>query len=152
MTWATTAAWVAGTSLAITAYSTHKQIEAAKETQKFREKQAEEERKRANIQNVRGMREQIRAQRAAAAQIENASALAGTSTSSGAAGGIAGTQADLAGNMAYMGQMSTLDQRVSELGVGAAGAQADAAKWGAIGGLSGTIFSGSGGFKAMKGS
>ncbi len=140
---------LAASALAITAYSTERSIDAARDAKRFREQQANEERKRANIQNIRGMREQIRAQRAAAAEIANASAISGTSQSSGAAGGIAGSQADLAGNIAFVGQMSEIDKRVGQAGMGVVNAQTQGQIAGAYGALSGTIFTGAGGFKPL---
>ncbi len=71
--------------------------------------QAENEKKRADIQNVRSVRQQIRQQRIAAASIAGRAATGGTIGSSGMAGGIASTQAQLAGNLSYSSDIADVN-------------------------------------------
>lgn len=142
--------WLALASLAASAYSTKVQADSAKTAQRYREAQAEEEKKRANIQAVRASREQIKAQRLEAARVANAAAQSGTEGSSGAAGAIAGSSADLASNLNYANVMGAADRRIGELGVGAARANTQGQIWGAYGNLAGTVFSGSGGFTNFR--
>lgn len=141
---------LAAASLAVTAYSTDQQIKASKQAQAFREKQAREEQKRANIQAIRSMREQVRAQRVEAARVANTAASTGTSNSSGAAGAIAGSGTDLASNLSYGAQMQQIDTSVGSAGVGAARASTQGQIWGAYGNLAGTVFQGVGGFSAFR--
>lgn len=135
--------------LAVMLYSTERQIDAAKDAQEFREQQAAEARKKSDIQHIRDVREQVRSQRANAAAIVNAGANSGTSTSSGALGGISGTQADLAGNIAFTNQMTELDNRIGQLGVSAAKAQTQGTIFGAYGQVAGAAFTGMGGWKTI---
>jgi hypothetical protein len=138
-------------SLALAAVSTVMQYEAAQDQKDASERQFEAERRKADIQNVREVRNQIRQQRMTAGAIEAQGANAGVSGSSGVMGGIASTQSQLAGNISYMGDVDRQNRAIGQAQVDMGAAQAAGAQWGAVGALGGTIFNSQGGFKTLFG-
>lgn len=123
-----------------------------------REREFEAQRQRAEVQNVRSVRQQIRQQRAAAAAIMGRGATTGTLGSSGVAGGVGSTQSQLSSNLSYMSdiadtQTASADasraagQAQYEMGV-ASGNLAEAQAWGSLGQ---TIFTQAGGFGTIFG-
>jgi hypothetical protein len=163
---------VAATSLAATAASTYQSIGAQKdaayqarvtagETQAAAEKQYAAEQQKADVINVRSVRQQIREQRMAQSSMLNMGAQTGGMGSSGLAGGMGSVGSQAAGNLSFMAQTAEANtaiggaalegaQAQSRGGAAIAQAQSNAAVWGAVGQLSGTIFTNMGGFKAMK--
>jgi hypothetical protein len=123
-----------------------------------REKEFQAQQQRAEIQNVRGVRQQIRQQRAAAASIIGRGATTGTLGSSGVAGGVSSTGAQLASNLSYMSDIADTQTVSGEASVmagqarlaagQAAGALSEAQAWQ---GLGGTIFTAANGFGTIFG-
>lgn len=118
--------------------------------------QAALEQRRADIQNARNLRAEIRQSRIAAASIRNQGANAGTFGSSGVLGGISSVGAQHASNVGNFNQNTEINSAVfgtqvqqANANLAFADAQADGAMWGAIGGLGGTVFQGAGGFKTI---
>lgn len=103
--------------------------------------QADAERRRADVENVRNVRQQIRAARLAQASIVNQSALSGTMGSSGMLGGISSVGSQLSGNINYMSQIAEENTNIFNAQVNQAKASANAAMWGTIGSTARTIFS-----------
>ena len=167
---ATTA--VGGAMLAVATVATVSSISAQKdaayqarvtagETQAAAEKQYAAEQQKADVANVRSVRQQIREQRMVQSSMLNMGAQTGGMGSSGLAGGMGSVGSQAAGNLSFMAQTAQANtaigaaqlegaQAQSRGGAAIASSQADAAAWGAVGQLSGTIFTGMGGFKAMK--
>lgn len=116
------------------------------------------EQKRAEIQNVRQIRQQIRQQRAAAASIIGRGATTGTLGSSGVQGGVSSTGSQLAGNLSYMSNIADVNtanaassERFASAELQAGQAAGDLAAWGAFGNLGNTIFTQAGGITAFGG-
>jgi hypothetical protein len=122
-------------STAASIYSTKQAGEAAKE-------QAQAQQRRAEIQNVRNVRQQIREARLAEASMTNVAAQTGGMGGSGLAGGLGSVGSQLSGNLSYMADVAEQNTAISNAAISGAQAQSDAAMWGSIGKLSGTIFSG----------
>lgn len=132
---------------ATTAVSTVKQIEGQREARAQNERAAatqqqqyREESQKAEIQNIRAVREQIRASRIAQSSMVNQAALSGGTGGSAVAGGVASAGSQLSGNLNYMGQIAEQNTKIGSLSAEAAGyqaaaasAQADAAIWGTVG-------------------
>jgi len=137
------------TALALTAYSTYEQGEANRKREQAASKQYQAEQRRAEVQNVRSVRQQIREQRLAAAGMTNVAAQAGGFGGSGLAGGIASTGSQLAGNLNYMGQIAAQNTQIGAAAMAGAQAQAQGAAWGSIGQFAGTIFQGAGGVSTI---
>ena len=137
------------TAIAVTSYM---QYDAQKEAKSANERAAaiqqqqfKEEQKRADIQNIRSVREQIRATRIAQSSMVNQAALTGGTGGSAVAGGTASAGSQLSGNLNYMQQIADANTRIGTLAAGAAqagadaaSASADAAIWGTIGSAVGT--------------
>lgn len=122
-------------STAASIYSTKQAGEAAKE-------QAQAQQRRAEIQNVRNVRQQIRESKLAQASMTNIAAQTGGMGGSGLAGGLGSVGSQTSGNLSYMADIAEQNTAISNAAISGAQAQSDAAMWGSIGKLSGTIFSG----------
>ena len=132
------------TAIAVTSYM---QYDAQKEAKSANERAAaiqqqqfREEQKRADIQNIRSVREQIRATRIAQSSMVNQAALTGGTGGSAVAGGVASAGSQLAGNLNYMAQIAEQNTAIGSLAAQTAGfqgqaasASADAALWGTVG-------------------
>jgi hypothetical protein len=130
------------------------QISASRKAQKANERAAEEQRKaykaeqrRAEIQNVRSIRQQVRAARMAQGQMTNTAALTGGLGGSGLAGGMASVGAQTAGNLGYMQDIAQQNTAISNAQIASAGFQAQASKaqsqgavWGQVANLGKTVF------------
>ena len=141
------------------AYSSYQQVkaqdkakEATENASRVQQQQFKEEQKRADIQNIRSVREQIRATRIAQSSMVNQAALSGGTGGSAVAGGDASAGSQLAGNLDYMGQIAAQNTAINSLAAQTAGfqaqaasAQADAAIWGTIGNVASWV--GSAGMK-----
>jgi hypothetical protein len=135
------------TAVAVFTYATYENVQAQKEAQSLNERAAatqqqqyKEEAKKAEIQNLRSVREQIRASRIAQSSMVNQAALSGGTGGSAVAGGVASAGSQLSGNLNYMGQIAEQNTKIGSLAAEAAGyqaaaasASADAAIWGTIG-------------------
>ena len=132
------------------------QREAKKATSAQREGQARvlaEERKRAEVENVRKLRQQVREQRIAQASLTSQAALTGGVGGSAVAGASASAASQAAGNVSFMQDIAEINTNIGNIQMETAqrvgGAQSRAATYGAIGNLSGTIFSDLGGWKKV---
>ena len=131
-------------------YSTYQQSKAMDRAAAASERQFKASEQKAEVQNTRSIRQQIRQARAAQAGMTNVAAQTGGIGSSGYAGGMASVSSQAASNIGYMSQIAQANTAYGQAGVEASYAQADAATWGAIGSLSGTIFNAAGGGPAVK--
>lgn len=134
------------------------QREAKKAASAQREGQARilaEERKRAEVENVRKLRQQVREQRIAQASLTSQAALTGGVGGSAVAGASASAASQAAGNVSFMQDIAEINTNIGNIQMETAqrvgSAQARGATYGAIGNLSGTIFSDMGGWKKVFG-
>ena len=144
------------------------QRKAAEDAANARRQELAAQKARADVENTRSVRAAIRQQYAAQAGIIARGATTGTSASSGVAGGVAGTGAQLASNLSYMSNVA--DTQTASMQAAEASGQANLAMTQAginmqsaqaLSNVGGTIFSASGGttpgksifdpmFKAMQ--
>jgi len=157
----TTLAFVAGAGLY--AYGTN---ESMKESQKARNatneakdqsaRQFAAESKRADIQNVRAVRSQIRTSRLAQSSMTNVGAQTGGMGGSGMAGGIASVGSQLGSTLGYMSDIAKVNTTIGQAALGYSSAMADASIFSSkaqdysnIASLGSTAFSTFGGPKAV---
>ena len=140
--------------LAVGAVGTLAQIDAAQDAKKAQGRMAQAQRdqaaveaRKADVMNVRTLRNAVRQARVARAAVINMGANAGTLGSSGVLGGTASIIAQRNANLGFFGQMDQLNDQVTETQVRQAdasadlgGAQAQSAIGGALGVVGGTIF------------
>ena len=134
------------------------QREAKKSASAQREGQARvlaEERKRAEVDNVRKLRQQIREQRIAQGSLASQAALTGGVGGSAFAGASASAASQTASNVSFMQDISQINTNIGNIQMETAqrvgAAQSRGATYGAIGDLSGTIFKDMGGWKKVFG-
>jgi hypothetical protein len=132
------------------------QREAKKSASAQREGQARvlaEERKRAEVDNVRKLRQQIREQRIAQGSLASQAALTGGVGGSAFAGASASAASQTASNVSFMQDIAEINTNIGNIQMETAQkvgtAQARGATYGAIGDLSGTIFKDMGGWKKV---
>jgi hypothetical protein len=113
------------------------------------QRQYEAENRRAEVQNIRSVRQQIREARLAQSAMLNTGAQTGAMGGSGLAGGISSVGTQLAGNVNYMQQIAEQNTAIGAAAAAGAQASSNAAVYGSIGQLSGTIFTNMGGFKEL---
>jgi hypothetical protein len=125
---------------------------SAQQQQVAAEKQYAAETKKAEVQNIRSVRQQIREQRITQAAMTNIAAQTGGMGSSALAGGLGSIGSQASSNLSYMSEIAEANTAIGAAqlegaraqSAGAAKiaiAQSNAAVWGSIGQLSGTIFS-----------
>ena len=114
-------------------------------------KEAEASQKRADIQNVRNIRQQLRERRLLEGQMQNVGAQIGATGSSALAGGVSSLGAQTASNISYVAQIAEQNTAIANAQLQGASVTSNAAVWGAVGSLAGTIFSGMDGFKRIGG-
>lgn len=107
--------------------------------------------KRADIQNVRSTREQIRAAKIAQAQMANIASQTGGMGGSALAGGTSSIASQAMGNINYTAQIAEQNTAIAQAQLAGASVTSNAEVWGAIGNIAGTIFTGGGGFKKVMG-
>ncbi|MCA6480576.1 MAG: hypothetical protein IM557_08245 [Chitinophagaceae bacterium] len=132
------------------------QREAKKSASAQREGQARvlaEERKRAEVDNVRKLRQQIREQRIAQGSLASQAALTGGVGGSAFAGASASAASQTASNVSFMQDVAQINTNIGNIQMETAqrvgAAQARGATYGAIGDISGTIFKDMGGWKKV---
>jgi hypothetical protein len=113
-------------------------------------KQFEAQQKKADVQNVRDVRQQIRASRIATGQMQNVGAQVGATGGSALAGGVSSIGSQTVSNINYMAQIAQQNTAINAAQLEGASVTSNAAVWGAVGSLSGTIFSDMGGFKTLN--
>jgi hypothetical protein len=113
--------------------------------------------RRAEVQNIRNVRSQIRAARLAAGSMTNIAAQTGGIGSSALAGGTASVGSQLSGNLSYMQDVARENTAIANAQIATAGFQAQAARaagraavYGAVGDVAGTIFSTTGGSRIFQ--
>jgi hypothetical protein len=113
--------------------------------------------RRAEVQNIRNVRAQIRAARLAAGSMTNIAAQTGGMGSSALAGGTASVGSQLSGNLSYMQDIARENTAISNAQIASAGFQGQAAAaagraaiYGAVGDVAGTIFSTTGGSRIFQ--
>ena len=140
--------------LAISGVATASSISEQRKAGRAQERAAAEQRtayqaeqRRAEVQNVRSVRQQIREARMAQASMTNVAAQTGGMGGSGLAGGTASVGSQMAGNLNYMSDIATQNTAISNAQIAssqfmgqAARAQSRAAVYGQVGQLSSTIF------------
>jgi hypothetical protein len=124
---------VAATTVAV--HSTQQSAKAQKRAQAANERQYKAEQRKAEIQNVRSIREQVRATRLAQSQMTNVAAQTGGMGGSGLAGGLASLGSQHAGNIGYMQAIANQNTKIATAGLEGARAQSNAAIWGQVGNL-----------------
>lgn len=142
---------IAIVGLGIAGASAYMQYEAAKDQASATRRAAEAEQRRADIQNARAVRQSIRQARIARGTVVNTGANAGTSQSSGVLGGVASVGSQLNSNVDYLNQSTAVAKEYASAQADAGAAAGEAAQWGALGNLGGTIFSSAGGFQTIFG-
>jgi hypothetical protein len=145
-----------GIAAAATVVGTVAQIKGTRDAAKAQDRAAEQQRqayqaeqRRAEVQNVRNVRQQIRAARMAQGAMVNTAGVTGGLQSTGVAGGTSSVGSQLAGNLSFMSQIAQQNTAISNAQISAAGFQSQAARaqatgqlWGQIGSIGGTIFEG----------
>ena len=131
---------------AVTAYSIGQQTKAIKSAQASSQRQFALSQQKAEVQNTRSVRSQIRQQRLAAANMLNAGTQAGGGGSSGMAGGMSSLSAQTAGNINYMNQIASYNTQIGQQALQTQSYMNDAATYGQMADLGMTIFSQVGGF------
>lgn len=111
----------------------------------------EAQQKRADIQNIRSTREQIRAAKIAQAQMTNVASQTGGMGGSALAGGTSSISSQLAGSINYTAQIAEQNTAIAQAQLAGASVTSNAEVWGAIGNIAGTIFTGGGGMKKIMG-
>jgi hypothetical protein len=86
----------------------------------------EAESKKADIQNVRAVRSQIRTSRLAQSTMTNVGAQTGGMGGSGVAGGIASVGSQLGSNLGYMSDIAKINTTIGQAALGYSSAMADA--------------------------
>ena len=129
-------ALIAGTATT-TAASIYQQEKAAS----AQKRQYRAEQRKAEIENVYKVRQQIRQARLAQSAMVNQAALSGGMGGSGLAGGLSSVGSQLAGNLSYMSDIAKENTAIGGAAIDAASAQSKAAVYGQVGQLAGTIFS-----------
>ena len=151
------AAYVAASVFAV---GTGKSIQAQKQAQRATERaQAASERqyvaetKKAEIQNVRSVRQQIRQARVAQSSMLNVGAQTGGMGGSGLSGGVASVGSQLSSNLGYMSEIAASNTAIGAAamdysrGMGQASiANSQANQWSSVAALGGTVFQAVGGF------
>lgn len=148
------------TAVAVYAYGTYESNQESKRAreatgraQQASEQQYAAEAKKAEIQNLRSVRQQIRGARIAQSTMQNIGAQAGGVGSSALAGGMASIGSQLGSNLGYMSEIAAANTSIGtaaltyskEMG-NASMASARASEYSAIAGLGGTVFQALGGF------
>jgi hypothetical protein len=129
-------------------------ISASKKAEKENKRAAEQQRlayqaeqRRAEVQNVRSIRQQVRAARMAQGQMTNTAALTGGLGGSGLAGGMAAVGGQTAGNLGYMQDIAQQNTAISNAQINssifqsrASAAQSAGAIAGQVANLGQTVF------------
>ncbi len=123
---------IAGAATAASIYSTEKAASAAS-------KQARAERRKAEIQNVRSVRQSIREARLAQASLESQGALSGALMGTGVAGGMSSVSSQLGGNLNYISAIAEENTNIFNASLAGARAQTNATIFGQIGSLAGSM-------------
>lgn len=102
--------------------------------------QARAEQRRADIQNVRSVRQSIREARLAQASLESQGAVSGALMGSGVAGGLSSVASQLGGNLNYISQIAEENTNIFNAQIAGARAASNATIFGQVGQLAGGIY------------
>lgn len=136
-------------SLAVSAASAYKQHESSQEAAREQKKAQKLSQKRADIKAARARYQAIREARIKRAEATVQAEAGGVMDSSGFAGGVGSARTQIAAGVGESLQLQGLAGKESAALQSAADAQSQAATWGAIGGVSGSIFDAAGGYKTI---
>ena len=131
---------VTGTILAIQGIATAASISEQRKAGAAQERAFQAEERKAEVQNVRNVRQQIRQARLTQGAMTNVAAQTGGMGSSGLAGGRASVGAQLAGNLGYMSDIARENTAISQATIASARASSSAAIYGQVGQFASTIF------------
>lgn len=133
----------------IGAVSSVSSMQQQKKAGAAQQRQYEAEQRKAEVQNIRSVRQQIREARLAQASMTNVAAQTGGMGGSGLAGGISSVGTQLSGNLNYMQQIAKENTAIGAAAAEGAQAMSNAAIYGTVGQISGTIFKGMGGYEKL---
>ncbi len=125
--------------LAVAIGSTTASIVSTEKAASAAGRQARAERRRAEIQNVRNVRQSIREARLAQASLESQGALSGALMGTGVAGGMASVSSQLGGNLNYISAIAEENTNIFNASIAGARAQANATIFGQVGSLAGSM-------------
>lgn len=137
-----TLAYIAVGTAAASAYSSYQSGKAA-------QRQYAAEQRRAEIQNVRNVRQQIREARLAQASMTNVAAQTGGMGGSALAGGTSSVGAQLAGNLNYMTDIARENTAITAAAADAAQWQTTATIFGTVGKVAGVGAEATGGYQQL---
>jgi hypothetical protein len=123
----------------VLAVSTYKSVQEQKKAREANERQFQAKERKAEVQNVRSVREQIRATRLAQGQMTNVAAQTGGMGGSGLAGGLSSLGSQQAGNISYMQDIAKENTDINTAALQGARAQSNAAIWGTVGSAAGSV-------------
>lgn len=123
-------------AIAGTAASTVSNIQAGKAARE----QARAEQRRADIQNVRSVRQSIREARLAQASLVSQGAVSGALMGTGVAGGLSSVASQLGGNLNYISQIAEENTNIFNAQIAGARAASNATIFGQVGQLAGGIY------------
>lgn len=144
-----TAAAVGG--LALSAFGTVKQMQAAKKSQAQQAKAIKLQQTADELRQARERRQQIREARIRIGSATQAAANQGASTSSSAIGGQGSIATQLSANLGFLDQLGNLNTSTTAANLAANKAKASADTYGSVAGFGATIFGAAGGFKTIFG-
>jgi hypothetical protein len=116
---------------------------------KAQKEQYRAEQRKAEIQNVRAVRQQIREARMTQASMTNVAAQTGGMGGSALAGGTSSVGAQLAGNLGYMSDIADQNTAITNAAISASGFQTTATIFGAVGQVSGRGAEATGGYRDL---
>jgi hypothetical protein len=111
-------------------------VKAGKEARE----QARAEQRRADIQNVRSVRQSIREARLAQASLVSQGAVSGALMGTGVAGGLSSVASQLGGNLNYISQIAEENTNIFNAQIAGARAASNATIFGQVGQLAGGIY------------
>ena len=123
----------------VLAVGTYKSVQEQKKAREANERQFQAKERKAEVQNVRSVREQIRATRLAQGQMTNVAAQTGGMGGSGLAGGLSSLGSQQAGNISYMQDIAKENTDINTAALQGARAQSNAAIWGTVGSAAGSV-------------
>jgi hypothetical protein len=134
---------VAAIAVGTTVYAvgTYKSIQEQKKATAANERQYAAQARKAEVQNVRSVREQIRATRLAQGQMTNIGAQTGGMGGSALAGGLASLGSQQASNISFMQDIAKENTAINTAALQGARAQSNAAIWGQVGQVGATVAS-----------
>lgn len=136
-------------ALIVTATSTAASIYSTQKAGRAQQRSFEAQQRKAEIENVRQARQAIRQAALARSAMINQAANTGGMGGSALAGGTSSIQSQLGGNLNFMASVAEENTAITNASIDAAKYSSNAAVFGQVGQLAGTIFSAKGGFKEL---